>query len=96
MKKKKNEIDEQIKAASKKFHDLVGEMLDADIRPEFITAALAQELTCAVAAIASLKEDKTPEEKHAFVTDFFKMLTNLTLKSVKNYEVLKEADHGDN
>lgn len=96
MKKTKNETDELVTAATKKFHGVVNEMMDADIRPEVITTAFAQELTCAVAAIASLKEDKTPEEKHAFVTDFFKMLTNLTLENVKKLEVLKEADHGYN
>lgn len=96
MKKKKNELDELVVAASEKFHKLVGEMLDADVRPEVISTAMAQELTCSIAAIAAMKKGKTPEERHAFVTRFFEMLANLTLENVKNLEVLKEADHGDN
>ena len=83
MKKTKNEMDEQIKAASKKFHDLVGVMLDADVRPEVISTAMAQELTCSVAAIAAMKKGKTPEERREFVTKFFEMLTNLTLENIK-------------
>lgn len=96
MKKTKNEIDEQVMAATKKFHGLVGEMLDADVRPEVISTAMAQELTCSVAAIAAMKKGKTPEERHAFVTKFFEMLTNLTLENVKILQAKKEAEHGNN
>lgn len=96
MKKTKNELDELVAAASEKFHDLVGEMLDADVRPEVISTAMAQELTCSVAAIASMKKGKTPEERHAFVTRFFEMLANLTLENVKDLEAIKEANHEAN
>ena len=96
MKKKKDEFDEHVMFAAKKFHALASGMLDADVRPEVISTAMAQELTCSIAAIAAMKKGKTPEERHAFVTDFFKMLTNLTLENVKKLEVLKEADHGYN
>ncbi|MBR6201751.1 MAG: hypothetical protein IKQ62_01970 [Bacteroidaceae bacterium] len=93
MKKKKNELNELVTAANEKFHALVGELLDADVPPEVISTAMAQELTCSIAAIAAMKKGKSPEERLAFVTRFFEMLANLTLGNVKNLEVLEEAGH---
>lgn len=84
MKKTKNEIDEQVKTASEKFHALVGELLDAGVRPEVISTAMAQELTCSIAAIASLKEDKTIEERFAFINRFFEMLAEIARQNYKS------------
>ncbi len=96
MKKTKNEIDEQVKTPSEKLHALVGEMLNADVRPEVISTAMAHELSCSVAAIASLKEDKTIEERFAFINRFFEMLAKIARQNCKVLEALKEAGHGDN
>ena len=93
MKKTKKEIDEQLKAASEKFHDLVEEMLVADVRPEVISTAMAQELTCSIAAIASLKEDKTIEERFAFINRFFEMLAEIARQNCKDLQAVKEAGH---
>ena len=83
MKKTKNEMDEQLKAASEKIHALVGEMLDADVRPEVISTAMAQELTSSIAAIASLKEDKTIEERFAFINRFFEMMAEIARQKLQ-------------
>lgn len=96
MKKKKNELDELVVAASEKFHKLVGEMLDADVRPEVISIAMAKILTCSIAAIASLKEDKTIEERFAFINRFFEMLAEIARQNCKDLQAVKEAGHGDN
>lgn len=96
MKKTKKEIDEQVKAASEKFHALVQVMLNEDVRPEVISTALAQELSCSIAAIASLKEDKTIEERFAFINRFFEMLAEIARQNCKDLQAVKEAEHGDN
>ena len=93
MKKTKKEIDERLKTASEKFHKLVGEMLDEVVRPEVISTALAQELSFSLAAVASLKEDKTIEERFAFINRFFEMLAEITRKNCKDLEAVKEACH---
>ncbi len=96
MKKTKNEMDELLAAASEKFHKLVGELLDADVRPEVISTAMAQELSCSIGAIASLKEDKTIEERFAFINRFFEMMAEIARQNCKDLEALKEAGHGYN
>lgn len=96
MKKTKKEIDEQVNTASEKVHALVSVMLNEDVRPEVISTALAQELTCSIAAIASLKEDKTIEERFAFINRFFEMLAEIARQNCKDLQAVKEADHGYN
>ena len=96
MKKKKNEFNEQVMTAIKKVHGLVNELLDADVRPEVISTAMGQELTCSIAAIASLKEDKTIEERFAFINRFFEMLAEIARQNCKDLQAVKEAGHGDN
>lgn len=85
MKKTKKEIDEQVKAASEKIHKFVHEMLDADVRPEVISTALAHELTCSIGAIASWKEDKTIEERFAFINRFFEMLAEIARQKLQRF-----------
>lgn len=96
MKKKKNEFNEQVMTAIKKVHGLINELLDADVRPEVISTVLAQELTSSVAAIASLKEDESSEEKFAFIDQFFEMLAKIARENCKEIEAIEEAEHGDN
>lgn len=96
MKKTKKEIDEQLKTASEKFHALVSVMLNEEVRPEVISTAMAQELSCSIAAIASLKEDKTIEERFAFINRFFEMMAEIARKNCKDLQAIKEAEHGDN
>lgn len=96
MKKKKDEFDEHVMFAAKKFHALASGMLDADVQPEVISIAMAKNLSASIAAIALLKEGKTPEERETFVKDFFGELVKMTLENIKILEVSKEADHGDN
>lgn len=96
MKKKKDVFDEQVMTATKKFHALASEMLDADVPPEVISIAMAKNLSGSIAAIALLKEGKTPEKRETFVKVFFGELVNMTLENVKILEASKEAGHGEN